>query len=233
VPSSLKESATQAHHHSSVVQAMAVLLLDMAYANNNKEIPNPNIIESIKKLIRWLRAIQYNDPVAARAYQVVWRILKTVAPELQAKANDLLAVDDEDIIQHHDYNYQPPALAPDNYVPWPHEEPGAQPTNPDGTYSSQPYYPQPLNDPLSVPAQFHPMQDGSMPMPLGNIFFTSFDQGTPFAGMQDMWSDPATFTAFDANWPNLDPPPEEFAQGAPAPYPEENTPRKYRDWNQM
>jgi hypothetical protein len=67
----------------------------MAYANNNKETPNPNIIGSIKKLIRWLRALQYNDSVAARAYQVVWKILKAVAPELQAKANELLFVDDE------------------------------------------------------------------------------------------------------------------------------------------
>jgi hypothetical protein len=186
---------------------MAVLLLDMAYANNNKETPNPNIIKSIKKLVRWLRALQDNDPVAARAYQVVWKILKAVAPELQAKANEVLSVDDEVDTQPQASHYQPFQAAQDTYMPAPHEEPGAYPMDSHGTFNNEPVYPQPFNDPLAfqpVPNPFQSIQDETLPMSLGHPFFTNFDQATPFASMQDMWTDPGVFTAFDANWPDQD-----------------------------
>jgi hypothetical protein len=217
---------------------MAVLLLDMAYANNNKETPNPNIIGSIKKLIRWLRALLYNDPVAARAYQVVCKILKAVAPELQAKANELLSVDNEDDTQPEAPHYQPAHATQENYMPTLHEEPSAYQTNPHGTFNSHPSYSQPFNGPLAfqpISTPFQPTLNDLLPMPLGHPFFTSFDQATPFANMQDMWTDSGEFTAFDANWPNQDPQADGFTQatsGADPNIPNDAS-REHRDWMDM
>jgi hypothetical protein len=188
---------------------MAVLLLDMAYANSHKEKPNPDIIASIKKLIRWLRAMQNNDSVAAQAYKVVWKILKAVAPELQAKANDILSVNEEIVMQPQAYMHHRPSVADQHYEPRQHEDPGTFMIDNMEAFNAQPFYPEPLNDPSSsppIPAPLHPVDESSMPVSLGHPFFTNFDQGTPFANMQDLWTDPQTFTAFDPNWPHLETP---------------------------
>jgi hypothetical protein len=210
---------------------MAVLLLDMAYAKNEKEVPNPNIMWSIKKLIRWLRTLQYSDPVAARAYQVIWKILKAVAPELQAKANELLSTDDEVDTQPRAFHHQSTHATQENYMPASHEEYGAYPMNPHGTLNSQPNYAPQFNN----PSAFQPAQNDTQPISLGHPFFTSFDQATPFASMQDMWTDPGVFHAFDMNWPEQDSQPDEFTQASPGADPNvpDITPREHRDWMEM
>jgi hypothetical protein len=181
----------------------------MAFVNNNgNEKRNPNIIASIKKLIRWLRAMQYNDPVAAQAYKVIWKILKAVAPELQAKANELLAVDEESVTQPQAYNVQHNSFSYQHYEPWPYDYPGPSSTDTSGTLYGQSFYPQQsLNDPLpyqAAPTPYYPDEWNPMPMPLGHPFFTDFDQSAPLAGMQDPWTDPSASTTFDANSPSID-----------------------------
>jgi hypothetical protein len=176
----------------------------MAFVNNNdNETGNPNIIASIKKLIRWLRAMQYNDPVAAQAYKVIWKILKAVAPELQAKANELLAVDEESVTQPQVYNVQHTSFTDQHDESWPYDYPDPPPTDTSGTLYDQTFYPQqPLNEPFpyqTAPAPYYPDEWNPMPMPLGHPFFTTFDQSAPLARMQDMWTDPSAATAFDAN----------------------------------
>jgi hypothetical protein len=203
----------------------------MAYAKNDKEVPNPNIMWSIKKLIRWLRALQHSDPVAARAYQVIWKILKAVAPELQAKANELLSVDDEFDTQPQASHHQSAHATQENHTPAPHKEHGAYPMDPHGTFNSQPNYTPSFNNPLA----FQPVQNDTLPISLGHPFFTSFDQATPFASMQDMWTDPGVFSAFDMNWPEQDFRADEFTQASPGADPNvpDITPREHRDWMEM
>jgi hypothetical protein len=179
----------------------------MAFANNEAEKRNPDIIASIKKLIRWLRAMQYNDPVAAQAYKVICKILKAVAPELQAQANEILAADEEIVTLSQAYNAQHTSFTDQHYEPWPYDDPGFSPTDPSGTLYDQSFYPrQPLNDPLpyqAAPAPFYPDEWNPMLMPLGHTFFTNFDQNTPLAGMQDMWTDLPASTAFGTDQPNI------------------------------
>jgi hypothetical protein len=43
----------------------------MVYKSKEIKSSDPNIDTSIKKLIRWLRTMQHNDPIAAKAYKVV------------------------------------------------------------------------------------------------------------------------------------------------------------------
>ncbi|KAI1529248.1 hypothetical protein PtrSN001C_009138 [Pyrenophora tritici-repentis] len=74
---------------------MAVLLLEMAYEGKHLAEEKADIITSIKKMIRWLRAMRVNDPVASRAYDVVYKILNTCAPALREQVKELVA-DDQD-----------------------------------------------------------------------------------------------------------------------------------------
>ena len=54
-----------------VMQSVPVLLLEMAYGENHLKDEKADIITCNKKMIKWLRAMQVNDPIAARAYHVV------------------------------------------------------------------------------------------------------------------------------------------------------------------
>jgi hypothetical protein len=60
---------------------MSVLLLDMTYNCQGKKEENFGVTASIKKLMRWLRALREKDAVAARAY---------AAPMIRTKVNELL-----------------------------------------------------------------------------------------------------------------------------------------------
>jgi hypothetical protein len=69
---------------------MSVLLLDMTYNCQGKKEENFGVTASIKKLMRWLRALREKDAVAARAYAVVRDILESSAPMIRTKVNELL-----------------------------------------------------------------------------------------------------------------------------------------------
>ena len=77
--------------NTSVMQSIAVLLLEMTYKAQDPQNDASATIPSIKKLIRWLQAMQNNDLVAERAYEIIRRILQSCAPPIQAEANELLA----------------------------------------------------------------------------------------------------------------------------------------------
>jgi hypothetical protein len=165
------------------MQTMAVLLLEMAYEGKQLKDENTNIIQCLKKMIAWLRAMQVNDPVAARAYDVVFKILKNCAPALQEQVKSLLAD-----VRNSEY---PPrqAAAPQNSMEgplsdhWDHLEYTGYP------FASQEGFPpqvpqEPVIDPLyPYPLAGHQPPTGTF----GNPFFTTFDQGIPLTDLQNLW----------------------------------------------
>lgn len=184
-----------------VMQALAVLLLEMAYEGKHLKGEKADILACIKKMIRWLRVMKASDPVAARAHDVVYKILNTCAPALREQVKELVADDNDWTSQP----TQPAHSGASTFYP--------QSTSwdtPSGTgYSEEmpPNYPPPLShdhfvDPLlQYPL---PMQQPT-PFTFGNPFFTSFDQGAPIVEMQQLWwqSAPFSYLDWDASGMNL------------------------------
>jgi hypothetical protein len=81
------------------MQSMSVLLLEMTYSCQGKKEENLGVMPSIKKLMRWLRAMQAKDAVAARAYAVVRDILDSSAPTFQTKVDEIFELDKDVIAQ--------------------------------------------------------------------------------------------------------------------------------------
>lgn len=77
-----------------IMQAATVFLVELS--KRGRKLPNAteNISTPLKKLVRWLRAMRYQDVVARRAYKVVFDILKTSAHRNQFDISDLLAEDE-------------------------------------------------------------------------------------------------------------------------------------------
>jgi hypothetical protein len=179
-----------------VMQSAAVLLLKMAYRAEGARTGAPPVAPSIKKLIRWLRAMQKNDLVAARAYEVLWRILKACAPALQAQAADILAMDVEESEQENPEQQYPQDMFPEqatSTADWQQRGFFQNSTISSETFNSnslrqQPFEPSPKHqsDPYAAP----PTAYNAATMPFGNPFFTNFDQVVPVAEVQDLWQSP-------------------------------------------
>ncbi|KAF2134944.1 hypothetical protein P153DRAFT_362657 [Dothidotthia symphoricarpi CBS 119687] len=188
------------------MQALAVLLLEMAFQGTQSKNNNAEIFACVKKLIRWLRAMRSNDAVAGRAYDVVWKILKNCAPDLQARANELLADDsesdsdsdneDEKYSEDEEADQQTPCQSgfPDSFDPsrqemahWPQENYLESPMTSAAPFNTHLFSNQPLDhlpeyqNPYFMPPHVH------TPMTFGNPFITSYDQGAPVVNMQDLW----------------------------------------------
>jgi hypothetical protein len=153
-----------------IMQSMAVLLLEMTYSNEDPKRDDRSIILSIKKLIRWLKVMRDNDLVAARAFEVIWRILKICAPTLQAEANELLADDKQAASQDDHSPYSPNAFPQQTTAQW-----------------QQTHFPMPGYLSEASPDSAYRTQTS---MPFGNPFFTSFDQGAPAVNIQQLWTNP-------------------------------------------
>lgn len=156
----------------------------------------------IKKMIRWLRAMKANDPVAARAHDVVYKILNTCAPALREQVKELIA---DDTV----WTSQPaqPARSGGSSTftsqssTW--NAPGAT------GYSQEmpPNFPPPLSqDHFMDPLLQYPLP-GQQPtsFAFGNPFMTNFDQGVPLVDMQQLWwqSAPLSNLTFNPSEMNL------------------------------
>ena len=185
-----------------VMQSIAVLILEMTYRKRDMESSEPSMVVSVRKLIRWLRAMRHNDPVAARAHHVIKGIFKRCAPALRSQADELLALYEEgtpepDAYQHHHmpYNAQQTAQVPRESFQLHSIDTG-------GTFGSQPSQYYPLDNLPGYQDNFDPFylpDEPIVPMPFGNPFFTNFDHGVPFVNMQDLWNPPGYLNAFDPN----------------------------------
>lgn len=181
------------------MQSMAVLLLELAYENKDMEKDYPTMTKSIKKLVRWLRALEYNDPIAAQAYKVVVKIVKASAPTLRAQAEDLLALYDDippppQQFQHAGARY--------NSHQWAAEDEYRNPTGPSAPAPFQQQAFDPWVEYQTHPYQDAPMDTDLMPMSFGNPFSTTFDQAAPVLSMQELWTMPGS------SFPDMD-----FSQG--------------------
>ncbi|KAG9186065.1 hypothetical protein G6011_02621 [Alternaria panax] len=184
-----------------IMQALAVLLLEMAYEGKHLKDEKADIIACIKKMIRWLHAMKVNDPVAARAHDVIYKILNTCAPALREQVKELVA-DDIDWVSQPSHPSRSGASSTANPQSASWNAPGSS------VYSQEmpPNYPPPLShdhfmDPLlpyAVP--------GSQPMPyaFGNPFTTSIDQRVPMVDMQHLWWHSAPFTNLGLNPSEMD-----------------------------
>ncbi|KAJ8109116.1 hypothetical protein OPT61_g7693 [Boeremia exigua] len=101
-----------------VMQSMTVLLLDVTHSVHNMHKENVSTIPAIKKLIRVLRAMQKNDPLAARAYAVVRKTLESASPTYHPKIHELTAWDRDDVSQPHTLQHFENALAEQPLWDW-------------------------------------------------------------------------------------------------------------------
>lgn len=76
------------------MQAITVLLLEMAYNMQGKREQKFPVIPSLQRLLCWLKAMQDNDPLAAHAYDIVRQTLKSCSPLFQFQVDELLALSD-------------------------------------------------------------------------------------------------------------------------------------------
>lgn len=161
-----------------VMQAMAVLLLEMAYMGKDMVKDDHSLGYSIKKLIRWLRVMRNHDQVAFKAYKITQNILETCAPSLSDQVKDILATDKDDDTQ---YTY-PAQTSRGASKPEPHRG------FPCGR-SEQEIHNQQMFDPLSEPPPYN--FTGGYPVSAaqyGTAFFTPFDQGVPVVNMDSLWA---------------------------------------------
>ncbi|CAN9174537.1 unnamed protein product [Alternaria alternata] len=183
-----------------IMQSIAVLILEMTYRKRGTENSEPSMVVSIRKMIRWLRAMRNNDPVAARAHHVIKEILKRCAPALQSQADELLALYEEgtpepDAYQHHHmpYNARQTVQVPrDNFQ--------LHSMDTGSTFDSQPSQNYPLGNLPGYRNDFDPFylpEEHIAPMPFGNPFFTDFDHGVPSIDMQGLWNQPGYSNPFD------------------------------------
>lgn len=77
----------------SLMKALTVLLLKMSYGTVYLQEDSEQILLSVKKLIRWLRAIKESDQIAKRAYTLAFGILRKLAPRIKADISNLLKED--------------------------------------------------------------------------------------------------------------------------------------------
>ncbi|CAN9480850.1 unnamed protein product [Alternaria alternata] len=177
-----------------IMQALAVLLLEMAYEGKHLKDEKADILACIKKMIRWLRAMKANDPVAARAHDVVYKILNSCAPVLREQVKEL--IDDDS-----NWTSQPAQPARSGASSTFQSQSTSWDT-PSGTGFSEempPNYPPPLShDHLVDPLLQYPLPTQQpTPSTFGNPFFTSFDQGVPIVEMQQLWWHSAPFSNLD------------------------------------
>jgi hypothetical protein len=184
------------------MQSVAVMLLDLAYRAKSEKTDNSETILALKKLMEWLRAMQHNDPVADRAYQIVRKIIQTSGPAFQEVTRVLLTEDTKRSPgtqsssrndSHNDRMYE--FRQGDD---WPQEEALATAAENPGAFDLQ-YYPQlgnSVSPEFSEAQYFWPTQDQfNFPSTFGNPFINSFDQGAPVINMADLWANPGLSTS--------------------------------------
>jgi hypothetical protein len=185
-----------------VTQCTAVLLLESMYQSRGSDNVNPSIIASIKKMMQWLRAMESNDAVAQKALKVIQKLLRGVAPNLQAVANNILD-------SNNDFS------GPEHLEMF-------QNDRPDQTSSRDTVYPDPtfgedmsdahegeqINEFEHAPGPPYQSQPQQPLMPFGNPFWTYYDQASPFTTIPDFWTQwpgPADSGDFNPQWQDFDP----------------------------
>jgi hypothetical protein len=93
-----------------VMQCVAVLLLEMGYQSEDAKADDPGITSDTQKLILWLQAMRQNDACTNRAYTVLQRMLRGVAPSLRSKASQFFEGTPSDTTTEQAYSAALPAF---------------------------------------------------------------------------------------------------------------------------
>lgn len=195
-----------------VMQALAVLLLEMAYEGKHLKDTKDDIIACIKKMIRWLHVMKFRDPVSARAHAVVYKILNTCAPALREQVKELVA-DDVDWIPQ---PTQParPARSKGSSKLNPQSDSWNASGGTDFPQEMPPNFPPPLSqDQFLDPLLQYPLPTAqSTPFVFGNPFMTPFDQGVPIVDLQQLWWHSAPFNSLNLDVSGVNPSQQQLMQ---------------------
>jgi hypothetical protein len=144
--------------------------------------------------------MQNNDPVAARAYHVIWKILKECAPALQLHANLLLAFPEEPLPRYQDSRSPLGAFAAQQTTQVPPQGYYHDLITATGAFSASSFQLQPWDQASGYPndtGTFFLLSENSRAMTFGAPLFTNFAQGVPVFNMKDLWGNIGSSTAFD------------------------------------
>jgi hypothetical protein len=170
------------------MQAITVLLLELAQGAIHWPTDPSNIATCVEKLTRWLKAMKSNDVVSERAYNIVCKMLGKHEQSREDVATGQWAA------EMAEQSYNEPTAA--SYMAsQPYNDPDLkcfQETPCLDTYFNDDYYSQansenfdlnslawPLNEP---PADFL-FGQAQLPLFFGNHLMTNFDQGTDYYGL--------------------------------------------------
>ena len=168
------------------MQAMAVLLLELSYCEDSVRDEYMNVRNSIKKLLRWLRAMQPYDAVVVRAHRIVVNILKQNI--FHSSAKDLLMEEDH-TQERSDSSSAYDFLRPDSgpYVAEPSYQFSvgmAQLRDPQEAATPMMHQSQSLTDTFQFADGFY-----QNPYMFANPFMTGFDQGQPLGlSIGELWA---------------------------------------------
>jgi hypothetical protein len=182
------------------MQCTAVLLLETMYQSRESDSVKPSIIASIKKMIRWLRAMEGNDPISKKAHKVLQKLLRGVAPNLQAVSNKILDLDEDFSAPEH------LGMSRDDQ---PNQSRKRDTAHPDPMFGDDllDAHQQDQIDAFKDAPGPSQSQSHQPTLPFGNPFWTYHDQASPFTNLPDSWTgwggsaDPGDF---NLEWQNFD-----------------------------
>lgn len=178
------------------MQAIAVMLLEVAYTGDERRYESQPVLKSTKRLICWLRAMQQNDPVAANAYKIIQKILKSCAQPLQADAAFLLSDESLQAGEAGSMDNRSYTQNDQNSDNWPQENYPST-IDPDLLQQDQHLPSQFTNNPYSADWERPPGSGQIPPALFGNPFYTNFDQGAPVMNLSDLWANNLTDADYD------------------------------------
>jgi hypothetical protein len=176
------------------MQCAAVLLLELGYRTQHTEDPSADITSDIQKLITWLHAMGQSDPCADRAYWVLQRILRDVAPHLRSKANKLLTqgLAGKNALEPSSSSFASPLQQSDSNM-WSE----SQSFDDQAPAMGHPYYLQSSGQDYQeqiFPGSEYPLYDNTglggtrVFNTFGNPFVNTWDEHMPLNGLQNLWS---------------------------------------------
>jgi hypothetical protein len=183
------------------MQCTAVLLLETIYQSRESDSVKPDIIASVKKMIRWLRAMESNNLISKKALKVLQKLLRGVAPNLQAVSNNILNLNEDFCLPEH------LGSSRDDQPNQSRRRDTANPNLMFGDDLVDAHQRDQIDAFEDAPGPSQP-QSNQPTIPFGNPFWTYHDQASPFVNLPDFWTgwrgsaDPGDF---NFEWQNFDP----------------------------
>tara|TARA_R110002003_G_scaffold25_24_gene1335 strand:- start:13464 stop:14009 length:546 start_codon:yes stop_codon:yes gene_type:complete len=158
------------------MQAMTVLLLELAQGSIQPILDPPEIMACVHKLIRWLHSMSSHDGVALRAYNIVCKLLgrhdQTVNHAVPGEGTDQPWMDQSSTAFE---------MQPGTQVYSEHPGPGESHWDP-LLYTTEDYQSGSGNLDSSSNSMGHGTAPGQLPFMHNDLFSTPFDEYVDFSG---------------------------------------------------